>query len=411
MKIQRRSSKDRLKQMAGATAGLAILAYGAYGAAEPKAALAADGAVLSTAATTAQAAATRAYWTPERLASAQPKDMTASIAFSPSSGSAPSTGPTTVVPGAPASIAYDSAWAEELLSLSSSNSNEVSPTAVGSTGQLYPYTIDRLYPCAGSGCPQSSDSYSDIFDFYPYAIVGQLFFTEPSGNFVCSASVIRLNVIATAGHCVSDGNGHFYSNWLFMPAYHAGVAPFGRWTWAQVVVAGPWFNGGGVVPNKQDDALIVLQENSGQKIGQVTGYLGYEFNAPLPTHLTQLGYPCNLDTTFGDCVQSLQFGPVRNNSQVFSGPTNNFEWGSAAFGGASGGPIIQDFGQQPLHPSGTPPFEAFGGNVLIASNSYGYTDTSVQVDGGSILAAPGQFGGSLNTFGDLINYVCGEGNC
>jgi hypothetical protein len=340
-----------LKQMAGAAAGLAILAYGA---AEPKAALAANGAVFTAAATTAQAVATRAYWTPERLASAKPLYMTTAKTLSPASGLAAAMGPTTVVPGASPSIAYDSAWAEELLSLSSSSSSEVNPTAVGTTGPLYPYTIDRLYPCAGSGCPQSSSSYSNVFNFYPYAVVGQLFFTEPGGNFVCSASVIRLNVIATAGHCVSDGKGHFYSNWLFIPAYHAGVAPFGRWSYAQVVVAGPWFNGGGGFPNRQDDAVIVLQQNSGQKIGQVTGYLGYQFNAQ-PTHLTQLGYPCNLDTTSGDCVQSIQFGPIRNDSQVFAGPSNNFEWGSDAFGGASGGPEVQDFGQQPLHPAGTPP--------------------------------------------------------
>jgi len=398
MKIQRPSA---------VAAALAILAFGA---AEPKSALA-NGAVLNTA-TTAQAAATLAYWTPRRLASAIPKHITTARTLSPASGVGLATGPTTLEPGAPPTIAYNSAWAEKLLNLSSdiSSDSEVSPTAAGTAGSHYPYTIDRLYPCAGSGCPQVSSSYSNVYNFYPYATVGQLFFTEPGGNFVCSASVIRLNVIATAGHCVSDGNGHFYSNWLFIPAYHAGVAPFGRWSWSRVVVTGPWFNGGGVVPNRQDDALIVLQPNAGQKIGQVTGYLGYQYNAQ-PTHLTQLGYPCNLDTSFGDCVQSIQFGPIRDDSQVFAGPTNNFEWGSAAFGGASGGPEIQDFGQQPLHPAGTPPSEVFGGNVLIASTSYTYS-TSVQVDGGSILAAPGQFGGSLNTFGDLINSVCAtNGNC
>jgi hypothetical protein len=63
-----------------------------------------------------------------------------------------------------------------------------------------------------------------------------------------------------------------------------------------------------------------------------------------------------------------------------------------------------------LHPAGTPPSEVLGGNILIASTSYTYS-ASVQVDGGSILASPGQFGGSLNTFGDLINYVCAAGNC
>ena len=120
--------------------------------------------------------------------------------------------------------------------------------------------------------------------------------------------------------------------------------------------------------------MIVLAANlSGQKIGQVTGYLGFEYNAAFPTHLTQLGYPCNLDTSSGNCVTSIQFGPVRDNSEVFSGPSNNFEWGSAEFGGASGGPEIQDFGQQPLHVSGTPPSEVLGGNILISSLSYVYT--------------------------------------
>ena len=383
------------KQMAGAAAALAILASGAGG---PKSALAA-GAVLnanataSATATAAQAAATLAYWTPERLATAQPKIAKAVRTFTLSTGVGAPIGPTELVLGAAPSVAYDSSWAAEM----PVGESGVSPTAVGSTGQRYPYTVDRLYPTSGN-------TTSNIWAFYPYAIVGQLFFTEPGGNFVCSASVIRLSVIATAGHCVSDGNGHFFTNWLFVPAEFPGAAPFGKWTWAQVVVTGPWFHGGGGVPNKQDDALIVLNANSShQRIGQLTGYLGFEYNAAFPTHLTQLGYPCNLDS----CSD-----PIQDNSQVFSGPTNNFEWGTAEFGGASGGPEIQDFGQQPSHAAGTPPSEVLGGNILISSTSYTYTNTNVQVDGGSILAAPGQFGGSLNTFGDLINFVCATvGNC
>jgi hypothetical protein len=49
---------------------------------------------------------------------------------------------------------------------------------------------------------------------------------------------------------------------------------------------------------------------------------------------------------------------------------------------------------------------------LISSASYVYPNPNVQVDGGSILAAPHAFGGTLNTFGDLINAVCATpGNC
>jgi V8-like Glu-specific endopeptidase len=353
------------------------------------------GAVLNN---TGAPTAALAYWTPGLMQVAQPKMLTATGTFTPSSATAAPPGPTQVVPGAPPSVPYDGSLAERIDQFylrNNQSQNGIEPTAVG-TGN-YPYSINRLYPTRGSVT-------SNIYTFYPYQIVGQLFFTEPGvGNFVCSASVIRLSVIATAGHCVSDGNGHFYTNWVFIPAWHAGVAPYGRWNWSEVVVTGPWFHGGGTVPNRQDDALIVLRTNSaGQKIGSLTGYLGYEYNTPLPTHLTQLGYPCNLDS----CND-----PVQDNSQVYAGPNNNFEWGTAAFGGASGGPEIQDFGQQPSHAANTPPQEVLGGNILISSTSYTYTNTAVQVDGGSILAAPGQFGGSLNTFGDLINFVCSQGHC
>jgi hypothetical protein len=52
---------------------------------------------------------------------------------------------------------------------------------------------------------------------YPNAIDGQLFFkipagtTQPKGNYVCSATVQRPRIITTAGHCVSDGSGHFFA--------------------------------------------------------------------------------------------------------------------------------------------------------------------------------------------------------
>jgi V8-like Glu-specific endopeptidase len=385
-----------LKPAAGAVAALAMLAVSGG---DPNLARAADGAVL--AASTTDTASTLAYWTAERLKSARPKHVTSARSFQLSSGVAEPTGPTLVVPGAPPSLVYDPSLAEQLFTPDEEgglgNDIGLPPAAVGATGQRYPYSINRLYPTAGN-------TVSNVYAFYPYAVVGQLFFTEPSGNFVCSASVIRESVIATAGHCVSDGNGHFYKNWLFVPAEVAGAAPFGKWNWSHVWVTGQWFTGGGAIPNQQDDALIVLAPNAnGQKIGQLTGYLGYEYNAAFPTHLTQLGYPCNLD----NCSD-----PVQDNSQVFSGPSNNFEWGTAAFGGASGGPEIQDFGQQPSHAAGTPPTETLGGNILIASTSYDYTNTSVQVDGGSILGAPGQFGGSLRSFGDLLNAACATaGNC
>lgn len=70
----------------------------------------------------------------------------------------------------------------------------------------------------------------------PYSITGQLTFTippgttQPPGNYVCSATVQRLGVITTAGHCVSDGSGHFYKNGYSHPRPDWGVPRLGSGT-------------------------------------------------------------------------------------------------------------------------------------------------------------------------------------
>lgn len=332
---------------------------------------------------------TSAYWTPARLAAAKPLVMSSKAAFGSAPESAPAAKPSTPVPGAPPTVAYDPAFAGKfnLFPQAAGTEGAVAPALVGTFG--YPYTVNRLYPDP------------DLYKIYPYSTVGQLFFTIPGlGDFVCSASVVRHRVIATAGHCVSDGNGHFYSNWVFIPGRNGANQRYGQWTWELVTTTANWHFGGGGVPNVQDDALIVLIDRvisgTSRKIGNLTGTLGYQFEAALPTHITQIGYPCNLD----GCAR-----PIATNAEPRSGPSNNYEWGTAQFGGSSGGPEAQDFGRKP---HGTPA-QILGGNIVISVTSYGYTDPAVQVDGGSILK-PAGFPG--HGFGDLINLVCGiPGNC
>ena len=297
--------------------------------------------------------------------------------------------PSAPVPGAGPTHPYDPALAVQLYTPKAKAAvRGVTPELVGTGG--FPYTVNRLYPVPGT------------FRQFPYALVGQLFFTIPDvGDFVCSASVIRRAVIATAGHCVSDGNGNFFTNWVFVPALSFGKAPYGKWNWNQVVVTNNWHFGGGGVPNIQDDALIVLNNKTLKgvtgPIGDFVGFFGFEFNADPNTHITQLGYPCNLD----GCST-----PIANSAQILAIDTNNFEWGSAEAGGASGGPEVQDFGVAPV---GTP-HEIKGGNIIISVLSFGFVDPAIQVDGGSIFGRPRQFAGG--TMGDLINFVCRTpGNC
>jgi V8-like Glu-specific endopeptidase len=334
-------------------------------------------------------AAVRAYWTPERLRNAKPLALSLSGPLRHGHASNISTGARQTFQGAFPTEVDDGTLAMKLFDLPEGNTQTQRTRApiTGSSG--LPFTTNRLYP--------QNDTV--LYKAYPYATIGQLYFTEPGGDYVCSASVIRNSVIATAGHCVADGAGHYYTNWYFVPAENGSQAPYGGWTWSNADTTSSWWNGGGTVPNDQDDALIILapQKINGKgkvkAIGAVTGYLGYEFNAPLPTAITQIGYPCNLDS----CVD-----PVATYAQNNSGPNNNFQWGTASFGGASGGPEIQDFGQAP---SGVPS-ETLGGNIVVSSTSYTYTTAGVDEDGGSVFYAPGQNG--EYTFGDLINWACSQ---
>lgn len=330
-------------------------------------------------------AAVRAYWTPYRMLHAIPKDMRAPGKPDMKHHAAPQRKPR-IFPGAGPTIDYDGSLAKELYPASMHREFPQTPLS-GTSGQVY--TTNRFYP----------QNDKKLYKVYPYATVGQLFFTEPSGDYVCSASVIRLSTIATAGHCVNDGNGNYYTNWLFVPAENGTKAPFGSWTWYNAITTSAWYSGGGGVPNEQDDAVILLNyqtyHHQLQALGSLVGYLGYEFDAPAPNAVTQIGYPCNLDS----CAD-----PIATYAQTYATGSNTYEWGTDSFGGASGGPELQDFGQAP---AGIPD-EPYGGNILVSSTSYTYS-SDYQVDGASILYAPGQNG--EYTFGDDLNFACSNGGC
>ncbi len=335
--------------------------------------------------------ALRNYWTADRMAHAKMLDKLVTTRLAPTHARPVASGARQIVHGGLPTMAYDPDLALDMPGSVGhmEHASNAAPRLTGSSGLSF--TTNKLYPVGAS----------TIAKAYPYATVGHLFFTEPSGDYQCSASVIRAGVIATAGHCVNDGNRNYYTNWVFIPAENGNSKPYGMWTWSNADTTSAWYSGGGGVPNEQDDALIILNPHYvhgvAHRIGDYTGYLGYEFNAPIPNSITQLGYPCNLD----GCSD-----PVATYAQVSAGPSNTFLWGTASMGGASGGPEIQDFGQAP---SGVPA-ETLGGNIVVGSLSFDYTASGYLVDGASTFYAPGQ--NSEYTFGDLINWACsGTTNC
>ena len=268
------------------------------------------------------------------------------------------------------------------------------PTAAGSFGAYY--TSSRVFPLfTGSAAPYSADR------AYPYRTVGKLFFSINGEPYLCSASVIQRRVVATAGHCVHSGNlaTGFYSDFVFVPAYRDGSAPFKAWNWRFVTTTYAWATGNDEVPNPADYAMIEFDDQPfttggpAVKLGNVTGWLGWQTNSLLPNHTSKLGYPCNLDA-----CQKMQV--VASNSYQATEP-NNVEYGSDARGGSSGGPWVQNF--QVLQTGGGTGIQA-GSNRVVGVTSYGYISETPKVQGASILDG---------RWVQLFQTVCGvrSGNC
>jgi len=340
------------------------------------------------------------YWTPERLKSAVSLDAVVSTAPGSAKASemAPMTGQKSQKSvGSPPKRDVGDSLKQQLFvpdAAAAKATSDPEPANFGTSG--FYHTTSRVFPAVADRT-------------YPNRAAGKLFFSDTvhGGNFQCSASVIQRRIVVTAGHCVAHGSPdagtrHFYSNFLFIPAYRDGLAPFGSYSWAFAVTTNNWFLSG-AVPNSQDVAMIEVQDivRGGilRRIGEVTGWLGWWtlWGREYPNNITQLGYPCNLDACGKMQITHAQGVRIVN---------NNVEIGSAQQGGSSGGPWIQDHGVASV---GAPAFTA--GNWVLGVTSYQYLgDPSPQILGASIFQNAGFPG---HGFGDVWNSACAHrvGNC
>ncbi|WP_229432591.1 MULTISPECIES: trypsin-like serine peptidase [Massilia] len=250
---------------------------------------------------------------------------------------------------------------------------EVEPQANGTFNA--PYTSTRVFPIfTGSSAGFSADR------AYPYRTIGKLFFSINGSPYVCSASVIQRRVVSTAGHCVHSGDASgFHDNFVFVPSFRDGVAPFKSWNWRYVITTGTWASGGGGVPNAADYAMIEFADQAMTtggpltKLGNVTGWLGWETGRLNANHTSKLGYPCNLDS-----CQKMQ--NVTSHSYRPTSP-NNVEYGSDARGGSSGGPWVQNFA---VLASGGGSGSNTAQNRVVGVTSYGYISADPKVQGASV---------------------------
>lgn len=325
------------------------------------------------------------YWTPERLRNARPLPLPVPTSSSREAPATTTTGPSVSGNGQPPTVNVAPNMQNRLFTtpraVNPVSSVPTQPRAVGTAGAYF--TSSRLVPL-------------DADMFYPYVTVGKLFFTIPGeGDAICSAAVISPRVILTAGHCVHSGSGGssgFYTNFLFVPAYRDGAAPYQSWSWNYVTATQTWTTGGGRVPNAADYGMIELEDNyvdgSLTRIGDVTGYLGYRTQGLIPNHATLLGYPGNLDN--GEKMHQVTAGSFRSRSP------NSADYGSDMEEGSSGGPWIENFGVRAVgQNSGT----NSNPNQVIGVSSYGPTATEPRYEGSSILDS---------RFTDLFDRICSQ---
>jgi hypothetical protein len=331
----------------------------------------------------------RTFWTAARLKGAKPLALDPDLAKATVQPVAPPPAQRASGPGSPPLVDAPPA-ADELFQPDRRAQAGLGPPATDdSVGALF--TTSRVFPDAATTT-------------YPFRAVGKLFFHDPGSgeDFVCSGAVLRPRLVVTAGHCVyhaapGSADDHFYSNWLFVPAYRNGAAPYCAWTTTYRIVAPEWFGGDGTLPNAGDVAILEVADkpctpgSPPQKIGALTGWYGYSTFDLLPQSVTQIGYSANLD---GGQRQEVTWAP----SHAAIAP-ESVVIGSTQGAGAAGGPWLKNFGVQAIGQTTAPETR----NQLVSVTSFGAAPGR-SLAGGSILGAG---------FATILRTACNHrpGNC
>jgi V8-like Glu-specific endopeptidase len=127
----------------------------------------------------------------------------------------------------------------------------------------------------------------------PVAHIGKVFFTLGGANYVCSGNVVastNRSTVATAGHCLNQGAGAFATNFVFVPQYQDGVAPYGEWSASEYFTPTQWSAGGDI---SYDTGFAVMDPRigDGALVEDVVGGSGTLFNAARGPQYTSYGYP------------------------------------------------------------------------------------------------------------------------
>ncbi|WP_258062255.1 serine protease [Arthrobacter sp. B0490] len=125
----------------------------------------------------------------------------------------------------------------------------------------------------------------------PVPRIGKVFFTQAGQNYVCSANSVQSgnqSTVATAGHCTYDVATGWVTNFVFVPAYNNGAAPYGKWTARSLHAATEWVSRGDI---NYDGAFAVVNTLNGRTLAATVGASSIGFNMARNLSYTAYGYP------------------------------------------------------------------------------------------------------------------------
>ncbi len=186
----------------------------------------------------------------------------------------------------------------------------------------------RISGKAGKGKPSLHT------DEAPVSHIGKVFFTLGGVNYVCSGNSVasaNKSTVSTAGHCVNEGPGAFATNFVFVPAYLNGAAPYGKWTARALYTTSQWSSGGDI---QYDTGFAVVSTLNGQALSDAVGASGVEFNAARGLSYKAFGYPA-ASPFDGQSLKACS-GTASNDTINPGGTTQGIPCDMT--GGSSGGP-------------------------------------------------------------------------
>ncbi|MEU4571278.1 serine protease [Nonomuraea sp. ATR24] len=166
---------------------------------------------------------------------------------------------------------------------------------------------------------------------------GRVFFTTAEGqNSSCSGTAVTSaneSVVMTAGHCVKL-NGAFHRNWVFVPGFANGRAPFGAWVASRLLTTQQW--------NAREDinfdvAAAVVAPLQGRTLTDVVGGQGVAFNQARRQQMFSYGFPAA--EPFDGSSLIFCSGRAFDDSVM----TRDLGLRCRMTGGSSGGPWLQGF--------------------------------------------------------------------